>query len=88
MKKIHWIRIWQRLKPKWTLNRFGKQKALLAFEFGIVLSAAAKDLNIEMRTEIVVQAEKLLENELGKESAESFAHRMHLYALAVLEPKD
>ncbi len=86
--KIHWIRAWQKFKPKWTFNRFGRQKSLLAFEFGVVLSEAASELKIDMNTEIVLRAEELLKKELCNLSPESFAQRMQLYTLAILEPKD
>ena len=36
---------------------------MLAFEFAVVLSETAKQLNIEMTKEIVIKAEKLLEGE-------------------------
>lgn len=88
MKKIHWIRIWQKFKPKWSFNRFGKKKTLLAFEFGIVLSEALKDLKIDMTKDIVVKTEKLLETQLSTESPETFAGNMNVYILAILEPKN
>ncbi len=72
----------------WSINRYGKKKTMLAFEFAIVLSDVAKDLNIPMTTDIVQRAEKLLENELGPKSEQDFATKMSLYALAILEPKD
>ena len=82
------LRIWERFRPKWTLNRFGKKKALLAFEFAIVLSDTAKQLDIEMTLDIVLRAENLISREMGKSSAERFAGNMNVYILAVLEPKD
>lgn len=80
------------IKLKWPIpnpfRRHGLTKARLAFEFGIVLSDAAKDLNIPMTKNIVDRAEKLLENELGPKSAKHFACNMNVYVLAILEPKD
>ncbi len=73
---------------KWSINRFGKKKSLLAFEFGVVLSDVAKQLNIEMTQDIVLRAEKLLETELGGNSIEHFACNMNIYTLAILEPRD
>ncbi len=35
-------------KINWSFNRFGKEKAILAFEFGIVLSDVAKQMNIAL----------------------------------------
>lgn len=73
---------------KYPFNWYGKKKAILAFEFAIVLSDVAKQLKIEMTAEIVKRSETLLENELGPKTAKHFACHMHMYALAILEPKD
>ncbi len=76
------------MKINWSINKFGKQKTLLAFEFAIVLSDCAKQLNIEMTKEIVIRAEDLISVELRNNTAEHFACNMNVYALAILEPKD
>ncbi len=73
---------------QWSLSNFNKKKALLAFEFGVVLSDVAKDLKVEMTKEIVLRAEELLIKELGNNSPEHFACNMNVYSLAILEPKD
>lgn len=73
---------------KWPFSWYSKKKAMLAFEFAIVLSDVAKDLNITMTKDIVLKAEKLVENELGPKTAKHFACHMNVYALAILEPKD
>lgn len=65
-----------------------KRKKLLAFEFGIVLSDVAKQLDIEITKEIVERAEIVLEKELAHNSAEQFACNMNVLVLAILEPKD
>lgn len=83
-----WKKLFKKVRPSWPLSIFGKKKLLLAFEFGIVLSDVAKDLNIEMTREIVLRAEKLLENEMRHSTASDFACKMNVYTLAVLEPKD
>lgn len=72
----------------WKFKIYGKKKALLAFEFAVVLSDAAKDLGVPMTKEIVTEAEKIIENELGPKSAENFACNMNVYVLALLKPKD
>ncbi len=61
---------------------------MLAFEFAIVLSDVASQLKVPMTTEIVVEAEKLLEEELGHKTAQDFACSMNVYVLALLKPKD
>jgi sulfur relay (sulfurtransferase) complex TusBCD TusD component (DsrE family) len=73
---------------KWPFAWYGKKKAMLAFEFATVLAEAANHLKIPMTREIVKNAEKLIEKELGRESAEHFACNMNVYTLALLEPKD
>ncbi len=70
------------------LDRYNEKKALLAFEFGIVLSDVASQLKIEMTQEIVIRAEKMLEKELRYNSPEEFACQMNVLVLAILEPKD
>lgn len=67
---------------------YSKAKALLAFEFAIVLSDVAHELKLEVTPEIVKKAEDLLVEELGRGSSEKFAASMNVYVLAVLEPKD
>ncbi len=73
---------------KLPFSYFTKQKTILALEFGVVISDVAKNQNIEMTREIVLRAEKLLKEELGKRSAKHFACNMNVYTLAILEPKD
>ncbi len=55
-------------------SAFGKEKAILAFEFGVVLSDVAHEHKIEMTKEIVLRAEKILETELGTQSLTDSAH--------------
>jgi hypothetical protein len=69
-------------------NVFGKKKVLMAFEFGVVISDVAKQLNVEITPEMVKKAEKLLLNEYRNGTAEKFACNMIAYTLAVLEPKE
>ncbi len=72
----------------WKFKIYGKKKAMLAFEFATIIAEAASQLKIPMTREIVLEAEKLLEKELGPKSAENFACNMNVYALAILKPKD
>lgn len=88
LQKITWKQLFKSITPNWSLNPFSKKKTLLAFEFGIVLSNVAKQLNIEVTPEIVAQAEKILEKELIYRSSQQFACNMNVYILAVLEPKE
>lgn len=67
---------------------YSKKKLLLSFEFAVVLSDVAKQMNIDMTQDIVMRAEELLLKELGHGSADKFACDMQVFVLAVLEPKD
>ncbi len=84
----YFINILRRLRPYWPFAYYDKSKAMLAFEFAIVLSDVAKELKIEMTPDIVIRAENLLEKELGFKSPIDFACHMSVYALAILEPKE
>ncbi len=73
---------------KWPFSWYTKKKAMLAFEFATVLADTASQLNVPMTREIVVEAEKLLERELGPCSPTHFACNMNVYVLAILKPQD
>ncbi len=73
---------------KFPFSWYSKKKAILAFEFATVLADTASQLNIPMTREIVVEAEKLLEAELGHCTPSHFACNMNVYVLAILKPKD
>ncbi len=88
MTNTYWKRIIYRMTPRWYMSRFNKSKVLLAFEFGLVLRDAASDLGITLTSTMVLRAEDIVEEELGKNSSSHFASRMGMYALAILEPKD
>ena len=88
LQKITWRQLFNKLKDDFYWVRYNEQKAILAFEFAVILSEAAKQLNIEMTREIVMKGEEVLVNEMRNGSAQSFACKMNSLALAVLEPKD
>ncbi len=67
---------------------YTKKKMVLAFEFATVLADTASQLGIPMTREIVVEAETLLEKELGPCTPSQFACNMNVYVLAILKPKD
>ncbi len=81
-------KFFKKLKPNWHISRYTEQKAILAFEFAVVLSDAAKDMGIPMTREIVLRAEDVLKEELGKRTAEEFSCQMSVLTLAVFEPKE
>jgi len=88
LRKITWRQLFNKLKNDFYWVRYNEQKAILAFEFAVILSEVAKQLNIEMTREIVMKGEEVLVNEMRNETAQSFACKMNSLALAVLEPKD
>ena len=88
MKKTTWKNIFHKLKPTWPPNIFGKQKLLMALEFGVAISESAKSLNIEVTPKMIKEAEYLLLEECRTGTAEKFACNMTMYTLAVLEPND
>lgn len=88
MKKETWKSTLKRLFTNWYISRFNEQKAIAAFEFAIVLSDAAHDMGIKLTPEIVLRAEDMIPEELGKHSAEHFAAHLKILLLAVLEPQD
>ena len=88
MREITWRELFREVRRMFKLNIFSKTKLLLAFEFAVVLSDTAHQMNIEMTKEIVLRGEELLENEMRHSSASTFACNMNVYALAVLEPKE
>lgn len=82
------MQLFRKLKPKWPLNIFGKQKLLLALEFGVNISEVARELKIEVTPEMVNKAETILLNECRTGTASKFACNMVSYTLAVFEPSE
>lgn len=88
MKHITWRQLFRSLKPSWPPHIFGKQKLLMAFEFGINISEVAKEMKIEVTPEMVKRAENILLEECRTNTAKHFACNMISYTLAVFEPND
>ncbi len=66
----------------------GKEKLLLAFEFGIVISEVAKNMKQDLTPKIVKKSEEILAAEMDKGSAKDFACQMQILALAAFEIVD
>jgi hypothetical protein len=88
MNKLTWKQFFRKIKPVWPPNIFGKQKLLMALEFGVAISESAKSLNVEVTPEMIKNAEYLLLEECRTGTAEKFACNMIAYVLAVLQPKE
>jgi hypothetical protein len=82
--KKQWITLIRSLMPK----LFGKQKLLLAFEYGLTISETAREMKIELTPEIVDRAENILLDSCRNESAETVAIEMIPNILAIFEPKE
>lgn len=61
------------------------KKNILAFEFGVVLSDVAKKRKVKMTRELVERAEKIIENEFKKKTANQIAGSMEVLVLSVFE---
>lgn len=64
---------------------FGKQKILLAFEYGLTIQRVADSQKIEMTKEIVERAEKILLNEFRTQTAAFLATNMVPIILSIFE---
>lgn len=64
---------------------FGVEKLRLSFEYGLTISRVAHQHNIELTTEIVQRAEKILENEFRNQTATFLAVNMVPIILSVFE---
>lgn len=64
---------------------YNNKKLLLAFEFGVLLSDTAKEMNVELTPSIVERAEKILINEFKTRTAQQIACNMVPLILAVFE---
>jgi len=65
---------------------FGKEKLILAIEYGIILSETAKARNIKLTPEMVKKMEEIVLNEFKNKSASRVALEMEPNILAVFEP--
>lgn len=61
------------------------KKVILSFEFGVVLSNVAKEMNVELTPEIMARAEKIIEAEFKKRTASHLAGHMQAIILAIFE---
>jgi hypothetical protein len=61
------------------------QKILLAFEYGVVLSQVAQELNIPLDKNKVEEIEKMIKNEFKKKTCEELARDMNVNILSTFE---
>ena len=66
---------------------FGKQKLLLAFEYGVILSETAKDKGIELTPEIVKKAEEMILSEFPGKTPTRLSVETLANILAMFEPE-
>lgn len=64
---------------------FGKQKLLLAFEYGLTIARTAHDMNRELTPELVEKAEEMILNEARTQTATHMATNMVPNILSVFE---
>ncbi len=64
---------------------YTKKEMKLSFEFGLVLSETAKDLNIKIKQEIVLEAEKIFLRELKINGLHKVAINFTPLMIAILE---
>ncbi len=64
---------------------FNRKKLILAFEYGLVLSETAKKQNIEITSEMVDKAERMIENEARTQSDSRMATQMIPNILSIFE---
>lgn len=67
------------------INLFGKQKLLLSFEYGVILSQVAKEQGIELIPEILKRAEEIILDSFKRNSSEKVAIDMLPNILAIFE---
>lgn len=67
------------------LPLFNKQKLLLAFEYGIILSETAKINNIELTPEIVKRCEEMVFNEFKSKNPTKLSVETHANILSIFE---
>ena len=65
---------------------FGKQKLLLAFEYGVVLRDTAAEMNVELTPEMVKRAEEMILNEFSAKTPTRLSVEMLANTLAMFEP--
>jgi hypothetical protein len=65
---------------------FGKQKLLLAFEYGVVLRDTAAEMGVELTPEMVNKAEEMILNEFNGKTPTRLSVDMLTNILAMFEP--
>ena len=65
---------------------FGKQKLLLAFEYGVVLRDTAAEMNVELTPEMVKRAEEMILNEFPMKTPTRLSVEMLANTIAMFEP--
>lgn len=79
MKK--YLNIWNVIKKL----IFDREKTVLAFEYGLVLSEVAKEKNIEVTPELVAKAEAMLISEFESQNSVNLAINMIPNIMSVFE---
>lgn len=64
---------------------FGKQKFLLAFEYGLAIARTAHQMKVELTPELVAKAEEMLLNEASTHTASHFGNNMVPNIMSVFE---
>jgi len=64
---------------------FGKSKVLMAFEYGVLIAEAAKELNVELTPEIIKNAEVMIVGEFSSRTVEELATDMLPNILSAFE---
>ena len=71
--------------PQLKLPIFGKQKLLLAFEYGVVLRDTVAEMGVELTPEMVRKAEEMILNEFPGKSPTRLSVDMLTNLLAMFE---
>lgn len=64
---------------------FGRQKLLLAFEYGLLIAETARQNNVEINPELIKKAEIMLEGEARSQTATHMATQIVPNLLSVFE---
>jgi len=73
------------LKKILNFRLYGKKKLLLSFEYGVVLAQVAHTHDVEIDSEFMTRAEKMIENEFKTRPAEDLAIDMGSNMMSVFE---
>lgn len=64
---------------------FGRKKLLLSFEYGVVMAETAQKMKVEMTPELIEKAERMIEGEFTRKSAENLAGQIVPNILSAFE---